>query len=328
MDVYDRMRRDLEKKLCDAGLESEDVLALLDCVSRRYRIEHRDDGEIDTDSILSDYLSCCEYERMSNGTIQNYRLTIGAMLRSLNVPLADIRPADIRGYIKTYQDQHGIADVTANKYREYFRAFFHWCVLEGYCDHNPAAELKPIRCEKKEIDYYTQTELELIRSACADERDRALIEFLYSTGCRVSELCALKKSDIDWNNGTVQLFGKGKKHRVSYLNAKAAIYLQKYLDTRTDSEEFLFLSYRGSHSLSRAGVENILNKIKNRADGQLSKKVTPHRFRHTMATTAMQHGMPIEDIQSVLGHENIDTTMVYAKTCTENVQMNHRRYVV
>lgn len=328
MDVYNRLRRDMEKELSESGMDSEKILAVLDGVTRKYCVENKDETDADNDEILEEFLSCCEYERMSDGTIKNYKLTIGAMLKTINAPISAVRPADLREYIKSYQKERGISDVTANKYREYFRAFFKWCMSEGYCDRNPAADLKPIRCEKKQVDYYTQTELELIRNACADCRDRALVEMLYSTGCRVSELCILKKSDIDWDKGTVHLFGKGRKHRTSYLNAKAAVFLKMYLDSRTDDEEWLFLSYRGSHSLTRAGIERILSKICVRVDERFQKKITPHRFRHTMATTAIQHGMPVEDIQALLGHANINTTLLYAQTCDENVQTNHKRYIM
>jgi integrase/recombinase XerD len=193
---------------------------------------------------------------------------------------------------------------------------------------NPTAHLKPVRCEKKQREYYTQTELEIIRVACLDDRDIALVEVLYSTGCRVSELCHLKRNDVNWDNNTVQLYGKGKKHRISYLNAKASVHLKRYLDGRTDNEDWLFLSKRGAHSMSPSGIQKILRDIYSRTDGSLKKKITPHMFRHTTATTAMQHGMPIEDIQALLGHENIETTTAYARTCDENVRINHKKYIM
>ena len=328
METYERMRREFAAELKKNGIEDERILSVLDFVAAEYSIEPRERGNRNGMAVLEEYLSACEYEKMSPGTINNYRLILRGMVQTLDVEIERIRTADLRGYLTEYQKQRGTSDRTINKYREYFRAFFAWCVNEGYISANPAAGLKPIRCEKKQKEHFSQSDLEHIRAACRDERDIALVEFLYSTGCRVSELCGLKKSDIDWVSKTVRLFGKGKKQRVSYLNAKAEFYLQHYLSTRTDTEESLFLSKRGQHSLTPAGVQKILRDIQGRIGDDFGKAVTPHVFRHTTATTALRAGMPVEDIQALLGHENIETTMIYAKASDANVQSNHKKYVI
>lgn len=328
MDAYSKMRQDIITALKDTGLDTDNILNIIDTVSINYDITARERDYKNALEILNEYLSCCEYIKMSAGTIENYKLVLSAMVNSLCIPINDIRTTDLRSYLHNYQKERNIADSTLNKYREYLRSFFQWCVNEGYCERNPAAGLKPIRCEKKQHEYYTQTDLELIRVACSDDRDIAIVEVLYSTGCRVSELCHLKKSDVNWDNNTVQLYGKGKKHRISYLNAKATVYLKRYLDGRTDCEEWLFLSKRGAHSMTPAGIQKILRDIYSRTNGELDKKITPHKFRHTTATLSLQNGMPIEDIQALLGHENIETTICYARTCNENVQMNHKRYII
>ena len=328
MDAYSKMRQEIVIALNDINLTVDDILNTIDSISINYDVTERERDCKTALEVLNEYLSCCEYEKMSAGTIENYQLAISALLNTLCVQINEIRISDLRNYLRNYQIERGIADSTLNKYREYFRAFFQWCVNEGYCERNPAAELRPIRCEKKQREFFTQTELELIRVACADERDLALVEFLYSTGCRVSELCGLKKSDINWSDNTVHLYGKGRKHRTSYLNAKAVVHLRRYLEERTDDEEWLFLSKRGAHSMTPSGIEKILRDIYHRTDGSLQKRITPHKFRHTTATTAMQHGMPVEDIQRLLGHENIDTTMVYARTCDESVKMHHNKYIM
>ena len=328
MNAYDRMRREFACEMKRNGIEDENILAALDVVAVRYSVDLRKTDGRDSMDVLNDYIASCEYEKMSPGTINNYRLILRGMLSALNLPVSEIRTSDLRTYLRNYQEERGISDRTINKYREYFRAFFGWCTNEGYTNGNPAAELKPIRCEKKQKEHYSQTDLEFIRAACADARDMALVEVLYSTGCRVSELCGLKKSDVNWNTKTVQLYGKGRKHRVSYLNAKAEVYLKWYLDSRTDEEEWLFLSKRGAHSMSPAGIQRVLREIRARMGEDFGKSVTPHIFRHTTATTALRGGMPVEDIQALLGHENIETTMVYARTCEENVQHNHKKYVI
>lgn len=152
---------------------------------------------------------------------------------------------------------------------------------------------------------------------------------LYSTGCRVSELAILKRSDIDWHEKSVHLYGKGRKHRTSFINAKAEVALIRYLDSRNDDSEFLFVSSRRPYrNLKKEGIEKIVRTIGHRSSCKTNKTITPHVLRHTTATTALQSGMPIEDISKLLGHESIDTTMIYAKTSLENVQAGHRKHIV
>lgn len=172
----------------------------------------------------------------------------------------------------------------------------------------------------------TQLELEYIRNACVTQRDRAMVEVFYSTGCRVSELAILKKSDVDFVTGEVQLFGKGRKHRVSYLNAKAKFALAEYWNSRSDDSEYAFVSERGCHELKKEAIEKAIRTISDRSG--ITKKVTPHKFRHSTATQALESGMPIESIQLLLGHSSINTTMIYAKTNKARVKTEHAKYVV
>jgi integrase/recombinase XerD len=160
-------------------------------------------------------------------------------------------------------------------------------------------------------------------------RERAIIEFLYSTGARVSELTIIKKSDINWYEKSVYLFGKGRKHRISFLNAKAEVALMKYLESRDDDCEYLFATIKKPHrNLSKDGVEKIVRNIAHRASDNIGKHITPHILRHTTATTALQSGMPIADISKLLGHESIDTTMIYAKSSLEDVRSGHKKHII
>lgn len=155
------------------------------------------------------------------------------------------------------------------------------------------------------------------------------MEFLYSTGCRVSEMSAVKKKDINWLDNSVRLFGKGKKHRLSFINAKAEVAIKNYLNSRKDDSEFLFVSERAPHGqLSKDAYEKIIRNIVKRTPEVQGKHITPHTLRHTMATTALRGGMPITDISKLLGHEKIDTTMIYAKTSTEEIREGHKRFVI
>lgn len=189
--------------------------------------------------------------------------------------------------------------------------------------------IQAIKYEKKERQNLSRLELEYLRGACQTAREAAIVEFLFSTGCRVSELSVVKKADVDWSTKAVHLFGKGRKHRDSYLNAKAEVALITYLAQRGDDCEYLFVTERNPHrQITTAGVEKIVRNIAARASSRISKKVTPHVLRHTTATIALQNGMPIEEISKLLGHEKVDTTMIYAHTSTASVQAGHSRYVV
>lgn len=175
----------------------------------------------------------------------------------------------------------------------------------------------------------SQIELEYLRAACTTPKERAIIEIMYSTGCRVSELAILQKHDINWNKKEVHLFGKGHKHRTSFLNAKAEVALRAYLDSRADNGELLFVSDRCPHApIHKAGIEKMVRNISTRASSSIGVHVTPHVLRHTTATTAIENGMPLEDISKLLGHANVNTTLIYAKTTAEHVKAEHKRCVV
>lgn len=327
MESYNRMRRELEMELKLLNVDPSAVLAAVDSVVRNYDISIRQNTGNGMDA-LQDFIACCEYQKLAAGTIENYWLVLSGLFREVDMPIESIRTADIRAYMQRYQLERGISDQTMNKYREYICGFWKWCCNEGYVTNNAASGLRKIKCEKKEREALTQTELEYIRQACRCSRDLAMVEVLYSTGCRVSELCRLRKCDIDWNAGTVHLFGKGRRHRTSYLNAKAEVYLKAYLDERKDECEFLFITLRGAHEMSVAAVERIFRNIGKDLSEVIHKPITPHIFRHTTATTALRGGMPIEDIQKLMGHENIETTLVYARTTQGSVQANHKKYVI
>ena len=184
MDNYTKMRQEMLTALTKLEqFNLEEVLNILDEVTINYEIIPREKNDKSCLDILQEYLDCCKFEKMSDGTIKNYQLILTNLLTKLELPIEKIRAGDLRNYLRSYQEERNIADVTINKYREYFKSFFNWCLNEGYIDKSPASELKPIRCEKKQREYYTQSDLELIRLACLDNRDTAIIETLYSTGC-------------------------------------------------------------------------------------------------------------------------------------------------
>ena len=311
----------------------EVILKKLDMVAYNYEVTKKQTEvavyNSEMPELVKTYLVCKKVEGLSELTLYNYGNALRKFFFGLQKAPDQVNPNDIRVYLYRYQELNGTTNRSLDKIRQMICSFFSWACCEGYLERNPALTIKPIKFEKKERAALSQIELEYIRRACKNIRETAMIEFMYSTGCRVSELAVVKKSDIDWNKKSVHLFGKGKKHRTSYLNAKAEVALQEYLKNRTDDNEYLFVSQRTPYGqLKRCAIEKVVRQIAERAAEQVKKPVSPHVFRHTTATTALNNGMPIEDISSLLGHENVATTMVYAKVSRENVQSGHRKYVI
>lgn len=333
--MYEQFKNQFALTL-SANYSKEDVeiiLKKLDIVAYNYDIEKKETAVTVYNSELPEmvktYLVCKKVEGLSEQTLYNYGNALRKFFFGVQKAPEQVNPNDIRVYLYRYQELNGTSSRSLDKIRQNICGFFHWACCEGYLERNPALTIKPIKYEKKERKPLTQIELEYIRRSCQTKRERAMIEFMYSTGCRVSELTGVKKSDVDWNRKSVHLFGKGKKHRTSYLNAKAEVALQDYLKERTDENEYLFVSERKPHGqLKKCAVEKIVKQIAERAAEHVKKPVSPHVFRHTTATTALNNGMPVEDICSLLGHENVSTTMIYAKVSAESVQSGHKKYVI
>ena len=311
----------------------EVILKKLDMVSYNYEISKKETSVVVYNSempeMVNTYLVCKKVEGLSDQTIYNYGNALRKFFFDLQKAPEQVKPNDIRVYLYRYQELNGTTNRSLDKIRQMICSFFNWACCEGYLEKNPSLTIKSIKYEKTERKPLTQIELEYIRQACTTNREKAIVEFLYSTGCRVSELAAVKKSDIDWNKKSVHLFGKGKKHRTSYLNAKAEVTLLEYLKNRNDESEYLFVSERKPYGqLKRCAIEKIVRQIAERAIIQVKKPVSPHIFRHTTATTALNNGMPIEDISQLLGHENVGTTMIYAKVSENNIQIGHKKYII
>lgn len=279
--------------------------------------------------LVKTYLVNKKMEGLSDETLYNYGICLKLFFEEIQKTPEQVTANDIRLFLYRYQERKKISNRSLDKYRKNIGCFFQWALDEEYIDKNPARTIKSIKYEEKPRQALSQIELEYIRKGCVTAREKAIVEMLYSTGCRVSELTRLKKSDINWDNRTVHIFGKGNKHRISFLNAKAEVALKEYLAGRTDENDSIFVSERRPYSpIKKDAVEKIIKSISERAGDNVGKKITPHIFRHTTATIAIRNGMPVEDISKLLGHSKIDTTMIYAKTSMANVQMGHRKYII
>lgn len=333
--MYEQFRNDMATNLY--SIVSEDdvkkVLGVLDVVSAKYDIKVREMQLIPYDygmpELVKTYLVCRSLEGLSKNTLQHYAQILKLFFSMIRKTPDDVKTNDVRAWLYSYQKARSIGNRTLESYRIIVHHFFAWAVDEEYLDKNPCSQIKTIKYTRKPRKAMQQIELEYIREACQTPKERAIVEVLYSTGCRVSELSILKKTDINWEKKEVLLFGKGAKYRTSYLNAKAIIAIKKYLETRQDDEEYVFVTDRAPHhNIGKAGLERIVRIIASRVKDNLSTHVTPHVFRHTTATIAMGNGMPVQDVQAMLGHANINTTMVYAEVNSNEVKNMHVKCVV
>ncbi len=334
--MYERFRNDVLCEFHNSDIPRStlnEVLRILDHAAARYDFREKELAlsvyNDDLPEMAKTYLVCKKIEGLEDRTLATYMRTLKIFFREFAKPVEMITANDVRIFLFKYQQERKCSNRSLDKYRAYLASFFSWATDEGYLPRNPMRTIPAIKYERKPRQNLTQLELEYLRAGCQTSRERAIIEFLYSTGCRVSEISGVKKADVDWNTKSVHLFGKGKKHRTSFINAKSEVSLRTYLEGRNDTCEYLFVSQRRPHrQLKKEAIEKIVRNISVRSADHLQTHVTPHVLRHTTATMALQSGMPIEDISKLLGHESIDTTMIYAHTSMDTVQAGHRKHVV
>lgn len=273
------------------------------------------------------YMISKKIEGLSNETLKTYNLYLKDFFTHIDKPLQYLTTNDIRSYLYNLQRRRNISNHSLDEKRLVINTFLEWCKNEEYIIKNPCKQIQPIKFEIKPREPLTSIELELIRDSCKNYREKALIELFYSTGCRVSEMVNLNRNDVNFNTGEVYLFGKGNKHRTSYINAKAEVALKKYLFTRKDTNNALIVSQRKPYDrLSKTGIERIIRVIGERAN--IGRNLYPHLIRHTTATDALNHGMNIVEVQKILGHEKLDTTMIYTKVSQDNVKYSHKKCIV
>lgn len=274
---------------------------------------------------LDAFITAKRIEGCSEKTLIYYRNTIEAMTVGIGKSPQQITTDDLRKYLTNYQTQRKSSKVTIDNIRRILSSFFSWLEDEDFIVKSPVRRIHKVKTAKIVKDTYTDEALELMRDNCTSVRDLAIIDLLASSGMRVGEMVALNREDINFGERECVVFGKGSKERLVYFDARTKIHLQNYLDSRTDSNSALFVSLKAPFErLMIGGVETRLRELGQRLNLQ---KVHPHKFRRTMATTAIDKGMPIEQVQQLLGHQKIDTTMRYAMVKQQNVKLAHRKYI-
>lgn len=271
------------------------------------------------------FLAAKRIEGCSDKSLKYYKATIERMVNAISKSVNHIETDDIRNYLIKYQEQNKSIKVTIDNIRRILSSFFSWLEEEDYILKSPVRRIHKVRTGSNIKETYSDEVLELMRDNCSELRDLAIIDMLASTGVRVGEMVLLNRPDVDFNERECIVFGKGNKARVVYFDARTKIHLQNYLKSRNDNNLALFVSLKAPHDrLQIGGVEARLRRL-----GKLLgiHKVHPHKFRRTLATMAIDKGMPIEQLQQLLGHKKIDTTLQYAMVKQSNVKISHQRYI-
>lgn len=273
---------------------------------------------------LQEFLDVKALEGCSKATIENYKFNLNKFLLGVGKDPTEIVTQDIRKYLADYKRERGVSNTTLDNMRRVFQSFFTWMHREGYIIKDPCAAVNKIRADKIIKNPYSDEEMELMREAAKNLREKAIIEVLYSTGMRIGELEKLNKDDIDFVNGKAIVFGKGAKEREVYFNVKAQLALKKYLENRNDTNEVLFVGLQSPYNrLKVSTYEKILREL----GGRCGVHCHPHRFRRTCATILLNKGMPIQEVSKVLGHAKLETTMIYCEIDQQSVATNHRKYM-
>lgn len=280
---------------------------------------------IENSEYLKLFLDAKRIEGCSERTLQYYQVTVEQMLKRISTPIRKMTTDEIRTYLVEYQQRGGCSKVTIDNIRRNISSFFSWLEEEDYILKSPMRRIHKIKTKTVVKEVISDENMEKMRDACDEMRDLAIIDMLYSTGIRVGELVRLNIEDVNMEQRECVVFGKGDKERRVYFDAKAKIHLMEYLASRTDNNPALFVSLDGRHKrLEISGVEIRLRQLGRKLS---LERIHPHKFRRTMATRAIDKGMPIEQVQKILGHSQIDTTMQYAIVNQNNVKNSHQRYM-
>lgn len=314
----------LEARLADIITASEmtKTLAAVAEVMDNFQIAVDATAEADMkDDLLNAFTDALKVQGRSQKTIDRYVYIINRMMDFVKVPTRRVTVYHLRGYLSA-EKERGISEQTLEGCREVFSAYFNWLQREDLIQKNPTANLGVIKVPIVTKQTYSEVDLEKLNQKCHSLRDRAIIHFLGSTGCRISEMTGLNRDQVDLRTMECTVHGKGNKERTVYMDEVACMLLGQYLETRQDSEPALFVG-KGNRRLHPGGVRAMLNKLGAEADVD---HVHPHKFRRTLATNMARHGMPVQEVAAILGHEKIDTTMKYVVLNKDDIKSSYRRF--
>lgn len=276
-------------------------------------------------NLIASFIEAKQVEGCSPKTLDYYRNTLERLQATLQMPFTQVETSDLRGYLTEYERNHGSSKVTIDNIRRIMSSFFSWLEDEDYIVKSPVRRIHRVKVALVIKETFTDEDLETIRENCRNRRDLAVVDLLASTGMRVGELVKLNRTDVNLNERECIVLGKGNKQRMVYFDARAKLHLEDYLRHRNDDNPALFVTLDNPHDrLTIGAIELRLRKLGEQLEMQ---RVHPHKFRRTLATYAIEKGMPIEQVQKLLGHAKIDTTMHYAMVNQSNVKASHRRYL-
>ena len=282
-------------------------------------------AETSNEEFLKLFLAAKKIEGCSDRTIQYYRTTVEHLLRRIATPIRKMTTEEIRSYLVDYQEDGHCSKVTVDNIRRNISSFFSWLEEEDYILKSPMRRIHKIKTKTVVKEVISDESMERMRDACTEKRDLAIIDLLYSTGIRVGELVRLNIEDVDLEQRECIVFGKGDKERRVYFDAKAKVHLSEYLASRVDDNPALFVTLDAP--FSRLKISGVEIRLRTLGRSLLLGRIHPHKFRRTMATRAIDKGMPIEQVQRLLGHVQIDTTMQYAMVNQNNVKISHRKFI-
>lgn len=298
---------------------------LQEVILKKFSENEAEKQEIDNSDFLKLFLESKRIEGCSERTIQYYKTTVEHLISTIDIQVRKITTEEIRAYLSIYQKRNNCSNVTIDNIRRNLSSFFSWLEEEDYILKSPMRRIHKIKTKTVVKNVITDEGIEKLRDNCNVIRDLAIIDLLYSTGIRVGELVNLNIDDIDLEARECVVYGKGDKERRVYFDAKAKLHLRTYIESRTDNNEALFVSLDAPHNrLKISGVEIRLRKMGRRLN---LDRIHPHKFRRSAATRAIDKGMPIEQVQRMLGHSQIDTTMQYAMVNQNNVKVSHQKYL-
>lgn len=306
-------------------LDNEQLLKLRDVLQKKLGDNGRSEGERSNSSYLQEYLAAKRVEGCSEKTANYYEATITRFFEMVDKSILKVTTEDLRRYLTDYQIERNSSKVTIDNIRRIFSSFFAWLEDEDIIIKSPVRRIHKVKTPNNIKETYSDEELEKMRDHCSELRDLALIDVLASTGMRVGELVNLNKVDINFEERECVVLGKGNKERIVYFDARSKIHLSNYLLSRSDDNEALFVSLKKPYT--RMTIGGIESRIKKLGRDVGIAKAHPHKFRRTLATNAIDKGMPIEQVQNLLGHERIDTTLHYAMVKQNNVKIAHKKYI-